>query len=324
MMKRYLLFCQLALLSTTAAHAQFTAGASGFHIESGTQVFIDSLTLLPSSDFTLTSQTLSITSTPIPGTPPGIARVYSFSTPFDFAGTVGFFYRATELNGNSETTLQLAYGNEDFVTTSGSTVLTGSHYISNTLGSPTNFTSVTAGQEGALPVTLVDFQVRRVENSTVLSWQTSEEKNSDFFEILQSEDAKKWSVLGTVNAANTSNSKKDYSFDDKIERFGMQYYRLRMVDTDGSFAYSKIQSIRLASGGLISAYPNPAVDKITIGSKEVLASVKMTDLTGRQFLELSKPQPGQEVSLKNYPAGTYLVKVETASGKTQVIKVIKQ
>ncbi|GGM84977.1 hypothetical protein GCM10010967_16150 [Dyadobacter beijingensis] len=323
MMKRYLLFCQLALLPTLAAHAQFTAGTEGFFIAQDTQVFIDSLTLKPSADFTLTSQTLTISPTAIPGSPPSIARVYNLTTPVDFQGVAGFFYRASELNGNTESTLQLNHGNASFVSTTGSTVNTGQHYISNTLPL-TNFTSLTAAQENALPVTLVAFQVKRVENATVLTWQTTEERNSDHFEILQSEDARSWTALGTVNAAKESNSRKDYTFRDAAERFGTQYYRLKMVDTDGTFAYSAIQSIRLASGGLISAYPNPVVDKLLIGSKEALASVKVTDLAGRSILQVSKPVAGQEVSLKSYPAGTYLVKVETAAGKTQVIKIIKQ
>jgi hypothetical protein len=323
MTKRYLLFCQLALLPTLAAHAQFTAGTDGFFIGANTQVFIDSLTLLPSVDFSIVSQTLTITPTPIPGVPPSIARVYNLTTPVNFTGVAGFFYQASELNGNVESTLQLNHGNANFVSTTGSTVDIGQHYISNTL-LLTNFTSLTAAQEGALPVSLIAFQVKRVENTTVLYWQTSEEKNSDHFEVQQSEDLRKWTALGIVNAANESSQQKDYSFQDLAERYGTQYYRLKMVDIDGSYAYSKIQSIRLGSSGLISAYPNPVVDKLLIGAKEALASVKVTDLTGRAFLELSKPKPGEEFTMKNYPAGTYLVKVETADGKVQVVKIIKQ
>lgn len=322
-MKRYLFFCQLALLSTLTSQAQFTVGTSGFFIAQDTQVFIDSLTLKPSVDFTLTSQTLTITPTPIPGSPPSIARVYNLTTPVDFTGVAGFFYRASELNGNTESTLQLQHGNANFVSTTGSTVNVVQHYISNTLPL-TNFTSLTAAQENALPVSLIGFEVKRVENATMLYWQTSEEKNSDHFEIQQSEDLRKWNALGYVNAAKESALRKEYSFPDVAERFGTQYYRLKMVDTDGSFAYSRIQSIKLGASGLVNAYPNPVVDKLQIGAKEALASVKVTDLAGRAFLELSKPKPGQEFSLKNYPAGTYLVKVETVAGKTQVIKIIKQ
>ena len=322
-MKRYLFFCQLALLSTLTAQAQFTAGTAGFFVGADTQVFIDSLTLKPSVAFSLTSQTLTISPTPIPGTPPSIARVYNLTTPIDFIGVAGFFYRASELNGNTESTLQLQHGNANFVSTTGSTVNTIQHYISNTLPL-TNFTSLTAAQPSALPVSLIGFQVKRVENATVLYWQTSEEKNSDHFEVQQSEDLRKWASLGVVNVAKESSQQKDYFFQDVAERFGTQYYRLKMVDVDGSFAYSTIQSIKLGSSGLISAYPNPVIDKLQIGSREALASVKVTDLTGRAYLELSKPRPGQEFSLKNYPAGAYLVKVETAAGNTQVIKIIKQ
>lgn len=91
MMKRYLLFCQLALLPVLTVQAQFTAGTSGFFIRQDTQVFIDSLTLKPSVDFLLTSQTLTISPTPIPGNPPSIARVYNLTSPVNFTGVAGFF-----------------------------------------------------------------------------------------------------------------------------------------------------------------------------------------------------------------------------------------
>lgn len=322
-MKRYLLFCQLTLLPALAAQAQFTAGTNGFFVGSNTQVFIDSLTLLPSVDFSIVSQTLTISTTPIPGSQPSIARVYNFTSPVDFAGTAGFFYRASELNGNTEATLELNYGNSKFVSASGSAVDQSQHYISNTLPL-TSFTSLTAAQQNALPVTLLDFQLRRSENTTSLYWRTSQEKNSDYFEIQQSPDAREWNVLGRLNAGIESNSKKEYHFDDAASRYGTQFYRLKMVDADGTYAFSSIRSIQLAAAGLITAYPNPIVDKLLIGSDEALASVKMTDLTGRSLLELSKPRAGQELSLKNYAAGTYLVIVRTSSGRTQVIKIIKQ
>lgn len=321
-MKRYLLFCQLTLLPALAAQAQFTVGADGFFVGSNTQVFIDSLTLLPSVDFSLNLQTLTISPTPIQGSQPSIARVYNFTSPVSFAGIAGFFYQASELNGNTEGTLELNHGNERFVSASGSTVNLSQHYISNTLPL-TNFTSLTAAQENALPVTLVDFQLRRAENITSLYWRTSEERNSDYFEIQQSQDAREWNVLGRLNAAKESTSKKEYYFDDAAGRYGTQYYRLKVVDADGTHAFSSVRSIQLTSDGLISVYPNPIVDKLLIGSDEALVSVKMTDLTGRSFLELSKPKSGQELSLKNYPAGTYLVMVQTSSGRTQVIKIIK-
>ncbi|WP_090374505.1 T9SS type A sorting domain-containing protein [Dyadobacter sp. SG02] len=323
MIKRYLFFCHFALLPALSAQAQFTAGAEGLFIAQDTQVSIDSLTLEPSAGFSLASQTLTISHIPVPGVPPSIRRVYSFTTPVDFAGIMGFFFQPAELNGNNESTLQLAHGNTNFVSVAGSTVDITRHYISNTLPL-TNFTSLTAAQEDALPVRLIGFEVKRLENRTVLSWRTSEEENSDYFEIQQSEDSRNWAALGTVKAASESVTLREYTFNDLVQRYGTQYYRLKMVDKDGSFAYSTIRHLRFEDPAVISAYPNPVVDKLRIGSNEALARVTMTDLTGRLVLELTKPEPGQEFSLKNYPAGMYLIQVKTATGRSQAIKIIKQ
>lgn len=324
MMKRYLLFCQLALLSTTTVHAQFGAGTQGFFIEQDTQVAIDGLTLKPSTDLNIDSRNLTISNVPIPGSPPGINKVYTFSSSLSFVGTVGFFYLNTQLNGNTESILQVAYGTSTFVTTTGSTVNTTDHYISKALAAPVSFTSVTAAQPGALPVTLIDFTARRIENFTLLNWQTSEEKNSEFFEVQQSTDAKNWNILGRIAAARESNGLKAYSFQDQAARSGMQYYRLKMVDEDGSFAYSAIRNADLGSVELVKAYPNPVVDQLKIGTSVALANLKLTDLSGKALLELSKPQSGAELSMKNYPAGIYLVQFKTVDGQSQVVKIVKQ
>lgn len=323
-MKRYLLFCQLALLPTAHVIGQLSAGTSGLFIKATTQVAIDGLTLFPTTDFLIDSRTLTVSPTAIPGVPPSINRVYNFSVPVTFVGNVGLFYQTSELNGNTETSLLVAHGNASFVTMIGSAVNTSTHYVSANMVLPTNFISVTAAQEGALPVTLISFRAKRLENLTMLYWQTSEERNSDFFEVQQSEDTRKWNPLGTVKAATDSKAQEDYSFQDATPRKGMQYYRLKMVDTDGSFAYSAIKSIDLGAADLISAYPNPVVDKLRIGANVELASLKVTDLSGKSFLELSRPKPGQEYNMKNYPAGTYLVQIKTANGQSQVVKIIKQ
>ena len=66
------------------------------------------------------------------------------------------------------------------------------------------------------------------------------------------------------------------------------------------------------------------VDKLTIDASVELAKLKLTDLSGRSLLELSKPKAGSEVSMKKYPAGTYLVQLETVDGQSQVVKIVKQ
>lgn len=68
--------------------AQLTVGGSGLFIKSGTDVFIDSLTLQPSADLTINDNALEVGYVPIPGSPTGsIGRVYYWDAPVTFSGT---------------------------------------------------------------------------------------------------------------------------------------------------------------------------------------------------------------------------------------------
>lgn len=303
--------------------AQFSAGTDGFFITQNTAVAIAGLTLVPSADLFLESRQLTSSATAIPGTPPSITRVYNFSQPIQFEGTVGLFYSDSELNDNPAVLLQLVYGTTSYVSTTGSTINTTTKYISNNLSSPVSFSSISAAQAGALPVTLIGFSVKRNENLTSLYWKTSRELNSDFFEVQQSDNGKKWNVLGSVKASLESSRDKEYDFQDLIPRQGMQYYRLKMVDVDGRFAYSGIRSLDLESTVQLTAYPNPVSDKLNISANTELTRLKVTDLSGRTLLEISKPKAGQELSLKTYPSGTYLLQLQTAQGRNEIIKILK-
>ncbi|WP_146202213.1 hypothetical protein [Dyadobacter jejuensis] len=104
-----------------------------------------------------------------------------------------------------------------------------------------------------LPVTLISFTATKVsggaERSTaLLIWQTSSEVNSDRFDIERSQDGKKWSSIGNVAAGGDKSSNTNYSFIDKTPTYdrtrpGENLYRLKMIDKDGTFAYSRIQSL---------------------------------------------------------------------------------
>lgn len=315
-----LVFCALT------TNAQFTVGSGEFTVKAGSQVMISGLTLSPSADFTLTSQSLSISNTPVSGNPASIARVYRFSHPVDFAGNLGLYYLTSELNGNDESTLQLAHGNQTFVTTTGSTVDLASNFVFNSISTLTSLTSVTAAQEGALPVTLVYFQLRRVEKAAMLNWQTTDERNSDFFEIQHSSDARRWTRIGQVSAAGESKSLREYSFKDNVLRTGWQYYRLRMVDADVSYAYSAIQSIRMDGAPVITAYPNPVTDHLFVTTNSKGSRVRLLDLSGRVLSDShnNTAEPMLQFNMKHYPSGTYLIEAKSTDGTSQVIKVIKQ
>lgn len=89
-----------------------------------------------------------------------------------------------------------------------------------------------------LPVTLLNFSGQAGNNAILLNWSTSSELNSSYFEIQKSNDGSNFYSIGKTNAAGTSNFLHNYNFTDR-QVSEMNYYRLKMVDIDDKFIYSK-------------------------------------------------------------------------------------
>lgn len=325
-MKYYLLFCQLALLCSFNARAQFSAGTNGFYTSAGTIVSIDGLTLQPTAPFNIQSNALTISPTALPGSPPSIARVYALDSPITFTGRIGLFFLTSELNGNTETLLQVAYKNGAPVTTTGSVVNNISHCIYNDLTTPVTFKAVTAAQPGALPVTLLEFTAKKEGSAASLHWSTTYESNSDYFNVEHSSNAKDWNTLAKMAAANQSSGLKNYDFSHILPVAGANYYRLKMVDKDQSYAYSTIRELHFEQSYQVSLYPNPAVEKVWISMErwENIAGVKLLNAQGATLLAFHKKPLSNEINMKGLSAGLYVVQLLLNDGSTAAIKVIKQ
>jgi hypothetical protein len=125
----------------------------------------------------------------------------------------------------------------------------------------TQFFPFGVGNEGALPVELIAFYGEPNNTDISLHWNTATEINSNSFEIERKElFGKSWLKIGSVHANFLSNSPRSYSFSDKILKPGEYLYRLKMIDNDGSFQYSKTVEVKakLSIGlELNQNYPNP-------------------------------------------------------------------
>lgn len=100
-----------------------------------------------------------------------------------------------------------------------------------------------------VPVTLVSFDAARENNDVKLSWQTAQELNSDHFVVERSYDGTNFTNIATVDAAGNSSTILQYSYTDvNANSFGGRvYYRLKMLDTDGTSAYSPIKLLNFAA-----------------------------------------------------------------------------
>ncbi|MFM9908352.1 MAG: choice-of-anchor Q domain-containing protein [Chitinophagaceae bacterium] len=117
----------------------------------------------------------------------------------------------------------------------------------------------------SLPVTLVNFYGSSSRNSNKLYWSTGSELNSHLFEVQKSRDAIFFEKIGEVRAAVNSNGLQKYQFIIDNVLPGNYFYRLKQLDKDGRFSYSKI--ILLATKDNIkevSVFPNPIMKKATL------------------------------------------------------------
>jgi hypothetical protein len=113
-----------------------------------------------------------------------------------------------------------------------------------------------------LPVTLISFTAKALENAIELKWVTETEINNDYFEIEQSKDGRVFSPVGKVTGAGNSKTVQNYSFVDKQPYQGISYYRLKQVDFDKHFEYSSTLSVEYngtTDNFNVLIYPNPTV-----------------------------------------------------------------
>lgn len=167
-----------------------------------------------------------------------------------------------------------------------------------------------------LPVTLISFTASREGQSVNLVWATSDESHSSYFEVQHSQDGKNWMSLGQVKALGESIVKHNYDFTHATASVGLNYYRLKMVDTDDMFAYSSIRSLKIDGiAQKMFAYPNPVSDgKLLInlsGTESYKAEV--FSVSGVKVLDQNLGT-GRELNVSGLKSGMYVLNIKSASG----------
>lgn len=115
----------------------------------------------------------------------------------------------------------------------------------------------------ALPVTLVSFTAKALDNAIELKWVTETEINNDYFEVERSKDGRVFLPIGKVTGAGNSKTVQNYSFVDQQPYQGVSYYRLKQIDFDKRFEYSPTLSVEYngtTNNFDVLIYPNPTTN----------------------------------------------------------------
>lgn len=169
-----------------------------------------------------------------------------------------------------------------------------------------------------LPVELLNFDAYLDGEDVQLTWSTAVEINNSHFIIqrLISLD-KQWENIGKVMGQGNSMAQVNYHFKDKDPFIGVNYYRLKQVDFDGSYSYSAIRKVSIADNELsqIEVFPNPFHDNIVIDLNTYFGAdlhVILTNSMGEKVFEKSYSGKSSNLTLKldeKLSDGVYLLSV---------------
>jgi hypothetical protein len=175
-----------------------------------------------------------------------------------------------------------------------------------------------------IPVEFTSFSATSFENSARLSWSTATETNNNGFNVERKSVTGNWENVAFVKGNGTTTSKSNYSYNDQNLNGTKYSYRLKQVDFDGSFSYSKTVEVdlnKVFTYSLNQNYPNPFNPSTTINfSLAKAGNVKLTvyNLLGQEVKSLMNGvmEAGNHTvpfDASNLNSGVYLYKIESGN-----------
>lgn len=183
-----------------------------------------------------------------------------------------------------------------------------------------------------LPVQLVLFLATKNDDGSVkVSWATSQEQNSDYYDVERSGDQASWSSIGTVKAKGYASTTTNYFLNDQSPLNGIGYYRLKMVDLDGKFVYSKTVTVTTENTSVpLVVYSNPFSDQIRLKinlSKPQNLMMTVSDMQGKTYITQSYQAQSGDNMVNIVPpvtsSGMYILRIQ-GDTYNQTIKLEKQ
>lgn len=208
----------------------------------------------------------------------------------------------------------LAFGGQPFYIETNDTGLPNSTSAGNWTslgGAPCAMADITIAGPSTLPVELVFFKGKLNDRSIYLSWQTAIEINNLGFEVEISNNAVSWADLGFVDGLKNTSEKQNYSFVHENPSFGVNFYRLRQVDIDGSYKYSDIINFDIASEGVnVIVYPNPTTNVLNVSGDNIQHSqIFIYNQLGVLLESMVASDENVSLDISSFQKGNYILEI---------------
>ena len=161
-----------------------------------------------------------------------------------------------------------------------------------------------------IPVELTSFTAEVLNDEIILHWTTATELNNQGFEVERSIDNQNFKKIGFVPGFGTTTEQKNYSYTVSDVTAGIQYYRLKQIDFDGTYEYSnavEVDGITPKQFSLFQNYPNPFNPSTSVMFSIPVDSnvkLKLFNMLGQEVAELLNSQMGAGIHLVEFNAGS--------------------
>ncbi len=334
------------LISLVTIHFCPVWAQSVIHIENGANLFIQpqasvnlgGLVITPSGNLELTNISLERTATlQQPVTNNHIQRVYRFSDPVPaFSGIIRFYYEKAELNQLPEGDLTLNINNgalwQDFKIN----VIRNAqdNFVETDITAAVSLRELTlASVQAALPLKWGAVKGSCRDDIITIQWETLEEVNTRQFMVERSSNGTAWQTIQEKAAAGHSGASLIYRMEDASAiNAPVWYYRVKSVDLDGSYSYSKtiaVTSCAAAAG--MKLFPVPANTTVQLSftsNSNQKGSIRIFNTQGQQVatqpVTLQKGTNLFSVDVRSLPVGTYYMQLVLTGQQSMTERFIKQ
>lgn len=201
------------------------------------------------------------------------------------------------------------------------TIPSGAAVLLSSMGvTSTNTDGASCPTSTVVPVSLTSFDAIAAGRQVNVYWKTESEISTSHFDVERSTDKVSFEKAGTI-AAGAQSTGSAYVFPDRNPLGGKSYYRLKIIDNDGSFVYSNVAEVKIKGTAInvSGASPNPFIDKVEITVETVqpeALKITVSDMKGRAVRSFNVNIGGGSrkiavADLVSLSAGTYTLTVST-------------
>lgn len=169
-----------------------------------------------------------------------------------------------------------------------------------------------------LPVTFANLSARDLGGKVIINWSTASESGNEYFEVEHATTSGNFASVGEVAGAGDSQELINYDLVHDTPVVGTNFYRIKQVDFEGTYSYSGIIPVEVATvqSEAVTLFPNPSATgyfNLNVGSDWQVdnVSVSVLNAVGRRVMEWNQDVTAtRQVMTTDLAAGIYLVRVE--------------